>query len=148
MNQKITESVLHRWSKSLLSINHWLKQFKSSVKSCSISCLFCLTLRCLSHQRIKVAWFWQQQTCHWRKLKIKEVLTLALGGFHRWWENTMSESQINLLIVFYRKDMIWTKSISLPRPETSSFKSMLNELSLNMLKNYFLIQIEIHKLIK
>ena len=34
------DSVLPRWSESLLSINHWLKQFKSSVKSVSIACLF------------------------------------------------------------------------------------------------------------
>ena len=34
------DSVLPRWRESLLSINHWLKHFKSSIKSCSIYCLF------------------------------------------------------------------------------------------------------------
>ena len=109
------DSVLPRWSESLLSINHWLKQFKSSVKSCSISCLF-LPVTKISESFLFC--FWQQLTCHWRKLKIKEVLKLSLGGRHRWWENPKSVSQINLLIVFYLKDMIWTTTrISLPRPE-------------------------------
>ena len=94
------DSVLPRWSESLLSINHWLKQFKPSVKSCSIYCLFCLALRFLSHQRIKAACFRQQLKCHWSKLKIKEVLKLSLG------EATGNGEHDEMCSIW---KMIWTK---------------------------------------
>jgi len=117
-NTWFSEGSQTEWSILLSCLDGVKVYYQSTIDLSSLNLLFkvvlylacfCLTLRFMSHQRIKAACFWQQLICHWRKLKIKEVLKLSFGGHHMWWENTMSVSQINLLIVFYLKDMIWTK---------------------------------------